>query len=91
MAEMLLQSHEGSVSLLPALPTAWPNGRVEGLRARGGFVVDIWWQSGKLSRARIHSLCGTPCRLTYRAQEVRFKTRVGGSYLRNKLLQPMRV
>jgi alpha-L-fucosidase 2 len=91
MAEMLLQSHEGSVSLLPALPTAWPNGRVEGLRARGGFVVDIWWQSGKLSRARIHSLCGNPCRLTYRAQEVRFKTRVGGSYLRNKLLQPMRV
>jgi alpha-L-fucosidase 2 len=87
IAEMLLQSHEGSVSLLPALPAAWPNGRVEGLRARGGFVVDIWWQNGTLSRARIQSLCGSLCRLTYRAQAVSFKTRVGESYLRNDLLQ----
>jgi alpha-L-fucosidase 2 len=87
LAEMLLQSHEGSVSLLPALPAAWPAGRVEGLRARGGFVVDISWQNGTLSRARIRSLCGSPCRLTYRDREVSFNTRVGGSYLRNHLLQ----
>jgi alpha-L-fucosidase 2 len=89
-AEMLLQSHEGSVSLLPALPAAWRDGRVEGLRARGGFIVDISWQNGTLSKARIRSLCGGPCRLTYRGQEIRFKTRVGGSYLRNEFLQPVR-
>jgi alpha-L-fucosidase 2 len=87
LAEMLLQSHDGNVTLLPALPAAWPNGRVEGLRARGGFVVDMWWQSGKLSKAQIRSLCGSACRLKYGAQEVNFNTRVGGSYLRNELLQ----
>jgi alpha-L-fucosidase 2 len=87
LAEMLLQSHDGSVTLLPALPIAWPDGRVEGLRARGGFAVDIWWQNGTLSRARIRSLCGSSCRLKYGAQEVSFNTRVGESYLRNGLLQ----
>jgi alpha-L-fucosidase 2 len=89
LAEMLLQSHEGSVSLLPALPAAWPDGRVEGLRARGGFVVDLWWQNGALLKARIRSLCGSPCRVTYRGQEISFKTRVSGTYLCNGLLQPI--
>jgi alpha-L-fucosidase 2 len=87
LAEMLLQSHAGSVSLLPALPAAWTDGRVKGLRARGGFVVDIWWQNGTLSKVQIRSLSGNPCRLTYRDHAVSFKTRLGGSYVRNGLLQ----
>jgi alpha-L-fucosidase 2 len=87
LAEMLLQSHEGSVSLLPALPAAWPNGRVEGLRARGGFIVDIWWQDCTLSKARIKSLCGGVCRLKHGDKEISFKTRVGESYLRDGLLE----
>jgi alpha-L-fucosidase 2 len=80
MAEMLLQSHGGQIHLLPALPKAWPDGKVAGLRARGGCEVDIDWQGGELRRAIIRSLSGGPVRIRYGDQRRTIDITAGGSY-----------
>ena len=63
VCEMLLQSQAGELELLPALPKAWPSGSVNGLRARGGFTVDIQWKNGEVTNYRIASPQPRPVRI----------------------------
>lgn len=85
IAEMLLQSHVGDsekgylIELLPALPDAWANGRVEGLRARGGFEVDIQWAKGELDWVTIKSRPGKPCRIRYKDKTVLLHPKTDGT------------
>ena len=63
MAEMLIQSHQDKLHLLPALPTSWPSGKVSGLRGRGGFEVSMQWDKNTLTQAQVKSINGEELRL----------------------------
>jgi alpha-L-fucosidase 2 len=71
------------IDLLPALPKAWPAGSVTGLRARGGFEVDLTWSDGKLTRAAIRSKLGQPCQLRSGTRTLDLETQPGTTYTFN--------
>ena len=80
VVEMLLQSHLSFIHLLPALPEAWQEGSIKGILARGGFVIDIFWLDGQLSKVAVHSLSGRNCRIFYQGQFLDFPTEKGEIY-----------
>lgn len=63
IAEMFMQSHDGFIYILPALPSVWKDGSIKGLVARGGFVIDIDWKDSKVTKLKVHSLYGGNCRI----------------------------
>jgi alpha-L-fucosidase 2 len=77
VCEMFLQSQADEIELLPALPLAWSNGSVKGLRARGGFVVDLRWNNGKMTSATLHSLAGKECKARYGSKVTPLKIAAG--------------
>lgn len=77
IAEMFMQSHAGSIHLLPALPTALPTGSLRGLRAQGAFEVDLEWKEGVLNAATIKSLNGNNCKVSYKGILLEFETAPG--------------
>ncbi|HOU00878.1 MAG: glycoside hydrolase family 95 protein [Bacteroidales bacterium] len=87
VAECLLQSHAGEISLLPALPVSWKNGSVTGLKARGGFEINISWENGKLKACDIKSLLGNPFTVRYGEKTKTFKLPLGNSIRINEELQ----
>jgi alpha-L-fucosidase 2 len=79
ITEMLLQSHAGDIELLPALPSAWPNGSVTGLRARGGFEIDLSWKNRTLDQVVVRSLNGNRCYIHYRDKVIVLRLRRGAT------------
>jgi alpha-L-fucosidase 2 len=97
VVEMLLQSQQTEIGseksevrileLLPALPKAWPSGSVTGLRARGGFEVDLAWKDGAMTKAVIRSKLGQPCVIRANGQTTDLKTKSGQEYVLNSQLK----
>jgi alpha-L-fucosidase 2 len=80
IAEMLIQSHEGDVHLLPAVPSAWASGSFRGLCARGGFEVDLTWKDGRIVEGSLLSKLGSGCTLRFNGKSATFKTEAGKRY-----------
>lgn len=91
VAEMLLQSHEGYIAPLPALPSAWKNGKYTGLVARGNFEVSVEWKNGKAVALEIHSRSGETCRIRYQGIGKAVLTDKIGKTIRSKEIGPDKI
>ena len=77
IAEMLLQSHNGIIRLLPALPNAWADGEVKGLCARGGFILNMKWEKGNITQATVYSKKGGESELVYKSKKQKIQLKPG--------------
>ncbi len=87
IGEMFLQSHTKYIDILPALPSALPQGEVKGICARNGFQLNLKWNEGKLQSVEVVSLPGKDCLLRYKNMIISFKTEKGKTYRFNGDLQ----
>ena len=87
IGEMLVQSHTKYIDILPALPSALPEGEVKGICARGGFVLDLEWRGGKLVKLKVISKAGSPLALRYNGKVVNLSTVKNGVYIFNEALE----
>lgn len=87
IGEMLLQSHTGFIDVLPALPAAFANGEVKGICARGGFVLDMKWNGGKLQQLKVVSKAGNNLLIRYQGKVIEVKTKTNGIYIFNGMLK----
>jgi len=83
IAEMIVQSHQGYLDILPALPTAIQNGEIKGLCARGGFELDLSWANGLLTSLTLKSKAGGVCKIRYKNSNATIETKAGESYKLN--------
>lgn len=81
ISEMIVQSHLQSIDLLPAIPEAWSDGKVKGLRARGGFELDIEWKNGELLWVKVNSHSGLPLIMRYKDKKINIDTKVNEVYM----------
>ena len=91
IVEMLMQSHLGSIDLLPALPDQLREGSIAGLCARGGFELAFDWKDGELQTVKVLSKAGKPCKLRYHDQIMEFNTEIGKSYAFNGRLEKSKI
>ena len=75
-----MQSHQGYIHILPALPSSWPEGDIKGLRSRNGFEVDMSWKNRKLVSLKIKSISGKKLRLKYGDKLIEKETQTGENY-----------
>lgn len=87
ITEMLLQSQDTEIDLLPALPAVWQKGYIHGIVARGGFEVDIDWDNGELREVKVLSRLGNSCTLNYQGKKYTFKTKKAQRYKLNGSLE----
>ncbi len=90
VVEMLMQSTEDGIFLLPALPDAWPTGSVKGICARGGFEISIYWNNGLIQEVEVLSKAGNNCSLYYKDKTITFDTKKGKRYLLNNLFEKVK-
>jgi alpha-L-fucosidase 2 len=88
IAEMLLQSHNGLIHILPSLPGKWKSGSIKGIKARGNFELNIYWENNDLTQLELIALKGGTANLKYRDQYTSIKTTAGETYILDKNLNP---